>query len=386
MKFSEVIGQQDVKNRLIQMVAEHRVPHALLFCGPEGCGKMAMALAFASYLLGEREEDAEDDSPQTRRATSMLRKWEHPDLHFTYPTIKLASMGDHSPVSLDFVKEWREMLLSEASYPQINDWISRMGKTSSEKDGNKQAIITVEESEAISHNISLMSSQGGYKISLIWLPERMNIQCANKMLKLLEEPPKQTLFLLVSEQPELLLETIRSRTQRIDFKKIATQELEQALIERRGLDRDTAHRMARIANGNWNKALEELNAGNENQQFLDLFIMLMRLAYMRKIHDLKKWCDIVAAFNREKQKRMLDYFTHMLRESFMYNFHQEELVYMTQEEENFAKNFARFINEANIIDIFHLFDECKAMINQNANAKIIFFDMVLNVIVMLIRK
>lgn len=144
--------------------------------------------------------------------------------------------------------------------------------------------------------------------------------------------------------------------------------------------------MARIANGNWNKALEELNAGNENQQFLDLFIMLMRLAYMRKIHDLKKWCDIVAAFNREKQKRMLDYFTHMLRESFMYNFHQEELVYMTQEEENFAKNFARFINEANIIDIFHLFDECKAMINQNANAKIIFFDMVLNIIVMLIRK
>ena len=109
MKFSEVIGQQDVKNRLMQMVAEHRVPHALLFCGPEGCGKMAMALAFASYLLGEREEDAEDDSPQTRRATSMLRKWEHPDLHFTYPTIKLASMGDHSPVSLDFVKEWREM-------------------------------------------------------------------------------------------------------------------------------------------------------------------------------------------------------------------------------------------------------------------------------------
>ena len=104
MKFSEVIGQQDVKNRLMQMVAEHRVPHALLFCGPEGCGKLAMALAFASYLLGEREEDAEDDSPQTRRATSMLRKWEHPDLHFTYPTIKLASMGDHSPVSLDFVR------------------------------------------------------------------------------------------------------------------------------------------------------------------------------------------------------------------------------------------------------------------------------------------
>ena len=384
MKFSEVIGQQDVKNRLMQMVTEQRVPHALLFCGPQGCGKLAMALAFASYLLGEREE--ENGSLETKRATSMLSKWEHPDLHFTYPTIKLASMGDRAPVRLEFVKEWREMLLNEAAYPQINTWISKMGKTSSDKDGNKQAIITVEESEAISHNISLMSSQGGYKISLIWLPERMNIQCANKMLKLLEEPPRQTLFLLVSEQPELLLETIRSRTQRIDFKKIDTASLEQALLDRRGLDHDTAHRMARIANGNWNKALEELDAGNENQQFLDLFIMLMRLAYMRKIHDLKKWCDIVAAFNREKQKRMLDYFTHMLRESFVYNFQQKELVYMTLEEENFAKNFARFINEANIIDIFQLFDECKAMIHQNANAKIVFFDMVLNIIVLLIRK
>ena len=386
MKFSEVIGQQDVKNRLMQMVAEHRVPHALLFCGPEGCGKMAMALAFASYLLGEREEDAEDDSPQTRRATSMLRKWEHPDLHFTYPTIKLASMGDHSPVSLDFVKEWREMLLSEASYPQINDWISRMGKTSSEKDGNKQAIITVEESEAISHNISLMSSQGGYKISLIWLPERMNIQCANKMLKLLEEPPRQTLFLLVSEQPELLLETIRSRTQRIDFKKIETAEMEKALTERRALEPDMAHRIARIANGNWNLALEELDAGNENRQHLDMFIMLMRLAYMRKIGDLKKWTDVIATFGREKQKRMLDYFMHMLRESFMYNFRNPELSYMTQDEENFAKNFARFINEANIIDISNLFEDSKRMISQNANAKIVFFDMALKIIVLLLRK
>ena len=370
MQRNEVIGQQEVWNRLMEMVQENRLPHALMFCGPQGCGKLAMALAFASYILG--------DSP-------MLRKWEHPDLHFTFPTIKTANMGsEHKPVSLDFIKEWRELLLSKGPYIQISDWMLKMGKT--DADYNKQAIITAEETDAISHELMMMSSQGGYKISLIWLPERMNIQSANKILKLLEEPPRQTVFLLVSENPELLLETIRSRTQRIDFKKIATQELEQALIERRGLDRDTAHRMARIANGNWNKALEELNAGNENQQFLDLFIMLMRLAYMRKIHDLKKWCDIVAAFNREKQKRMLDYFTHMLRESFMYNFHQEELVYMTQEEENFAKNFARFINEANIIDIFHLFDECKAMINQNANAKIIFFDMVLNIIVMLIRK
>ena len=366
----DVIGQQEVWNRLMEMVQENRIPHALMFCGPEGCGKLAMALAFASYLLG--------DSP-------MLNKWEHPDLHFTYPTIKTSDMGsDHTPVSYDFIKEWREMLLKDGPYVLIGEWMQKMGK--SDADLNKQAIITAEESDALAKKLIMMSSQGGYKISLIWLPERMNQQSADKILKLLEEPPRQTLFLLVSEQPELLLETIRSRTQRIDFKKIATEDIEQALIERRALEPDMAHRIARIANGNWNAALEELNAGNEKRQHLDMFIMLMRLADMRNIHDLKKWSEVVSTFGREKQKRMLDYFMHMLRESFMYNFRQPELNYMTQEEENFAKNFARFINEANIIDISNLFEESKRFIGQNANPKIVFFDLALKIIVLLIRK
>ena len=381
----EVIGQQDIWSRLMEMVQENRVPHALMFCGPQGCGKLAMALAFASYLLGERESAPEELTEEQKRTQAMLRKWEHPDLHFTFPTIKTSDMGgDHNPVSLDFIKEWKEMLLSQGPYVLISDWMERMGK--SDADFNKQAIITVEETDNISRELSMMSSQGGYKISLIWLPERMNIQAANKILKLLEEPPRQTLFLLVSENPELLLETIRSRTQRLDFKKIDNDSLEQALIERRALAQEMAHRIARIANGNWNAALEELDSGNENRQHLDMFIMLMRLAYMRNIHDLKKWSDVVATFGREKQKRMLDYFMHMLRESFMYNFRNPELSYMTQEEENFARNFARFINEANIIDISNLFEETKRFIAQNANPKIVFFDLALKIIVLLIRK
>ena len=381
----EVIGQQDIWSRLMEMVQENRVPHALMFCGPQGCGKLAMALAFACYLLGERESAPEELTEEQKRTQAMLRKWEHPDLHFTFPTIKTSDMGgDHNPVSLDFIKEWKEMLLSQGPYVLISDWMQRMGK--SDADFNKQAIITVEETDNISRELSMMSSQGGYKISLIWLPERMNIQAANKILKLLEEPPRQTLFLLVSENPELLLETIRSRTQRLDFKKIDNDSLEQALIERRALAQEMAHRIARIANGNWNAALEELDSGNENRQHLDMFIMLMRLAYMRNIHDLKKWSDVVATFGREKQKRMLDYFMHMLRESFMYNFRNPELSYMTQEEENFARNFARFINEANIIDISNLFEESKRFIAQNANPKIVFFDLALKIIVLLIRK
>ena len=377
---SEVIGQQEVWDRLMEMVQENRVPHALMFCGPEGCGKLAMALAFASYLLGENGSEEEQ-----RRAQTMLKKWEHPDLHFTFPTIKTSDMSsDQKPTSLDFIKEWREILLSQGPYILISDWMKKMGKT--DTDFNKQAIITAEETDNLSRELSMMSSQGGYKISLIWLPERMNLTSANKILKLLEEPPRQTLFLLVSENPELLLETIRSRVQRIDFKKISTEEVEKALVERRALEPDMAHRIARIANGNWNLALEELDAGNENRQHLDMFIMLMRLAYMRNIHDLKKWSEVVATFGREKQKRMIDYFLHMLRESFMYNFRQPELSYMTQEEENFAKNFARFINEANIIDIANLFEESKRCISQNANPKIVFFDLALKIIVLLIRK
>ena len=196
----EVIGQQDIWNRLMEMVQENRVPHALMFCGPQGCGKLAMALAFASYLLGERDEtDAaaqalppmSDD--QKRRACSMLGKWEHPDLHFTFPTIKTSDMpSEHKPVSLDYIRQWREMLLSQGPYITISDWMKHMGKV--EGDFNKQAIITVEESNNIARELIMMSNQGGYKISLMWLPERMNDESANKILKLLEEPPRQTLF------------------------------------------------------------------------------------------------------------------------------------------------------------------------------------------------
>lgn len=378
MLVSEVIGQQDVWKRLMEMVQENRVPHAMLFCGPEGCGKMAVALAFASYLLGERDGETEVQSS----VHAMLKNWAHPDLYFSFPTIKSANMtSDHKPVSDDYLQEWREMLVKKGPYFLINDWLEAMG------DSNKQAIITGEESDALSHKLSMMSSQGGYKVSVIWLPERMNLTSANKILKLLEEPPRQTVFLLVSEHPEQLLETIRSRTQRIDLKRIDTEEIEQALIERRGLEPEMARRVARIAHGNWNHAVAELNAGNENRQLLDMFIMLMRLAYMRNIHDMKKWCDVVAnAYGREKQIRLLNYFMHMLRESFMYNFRQPSLTYMTQEEEEFARNFSPFINEANIIDISHLFEETKRLIMQNANPKIAFFDMSLKIIMLLLRK
>lgn len=210
---------------------------------------------------------------------------------------------------------------------------------------NQQAIITAGESDELSRKLSIKSSQGGYKVSLIWLPERMNAECANKLLKLIEEPPSQTVFIMVCEEPDKLLDTIRSRTQRIDIKRIDEASIRQALMERRGLDADTATRITRIANGSWLKAVGALDADNENEQFLIMFQKLMRLAYSRKVKELKQWSEAMQTMGREKQKRFLAYFLRLVRENFAYNFMQPELNYMTQQEEDFARNFARFVNE-----------------------------------------
>ena len=381
MTFNDVIGQGEVKERLLQMVRENRVPHAMLFCGPEGCGKMALAIAFACHLLsaGEKKEASMfgDSEPQEN---PMLKELQHPDLHFTYPTIKLPSMGaEHQPVSDDFATEWNSMVTQDP-YFTIDQWMTAMGAA------NQQAIITGAESDELSHKLSLKSSQGGYKVSVIWLHERKNHTSANKLLKLLEEPPQQTVFIMVSEAPEQLIDTIRSRTQRIDVRRIENDAIMQALVKRRGLEEEDARRIARLANGNWQNAISMLDAANENNQFLDYYKLLMRLAYTRNIKDLKKWSENIAALGREKQKRMLSYFNRQVRENFMNNFGIEELNYMTLEESEFSKKFSRFINEANVIEISELLTKAERDIGQNANAKVVFFDLALQMVVLLIRK
>lgn len=369
MTFDEVIGQEEAKQRLKQMHTNGKLPHAMMLCGPKGCGKMALAMAFACYLL---------DSSDKQKA--MLAKMEHPDLHFTFPTIKLPSMGtDHKPVSDDFIREWRRMIIRNP-YFTMDQWMAEIGAE------NQQAIITAGESDSLTRKLSLKSSQGGYKVSVIWLPERMNIECANKLLKLIEEPPRQTVFIMVCEEPSKLLETIRSRTQRIDIKKIDNDSIEQALVSKRGISQEAAKRIARLANGNWQKAIEELQADSENELFLDMYQSLMRLAYMRNIKELKKWSEVISSYGREKQKRFLDFFLRLTRENFMYNFGNPEIVYMTRNEEEFASKFARFVNEKNILQIYDLANRATRDIGQNANAKIVFFDLALQMIVLLLQK
>jgi DNA polymerase-3 subunit delta' len=380
MTWSEVIGQEEAKERLMQMVREDRLPHAMMLCGPVGSGKLALAIAFGCYLLSRKEEGGTRNENSSRHIQAMLQKLEHPDLHFTYPTIKLPSMkSDYKPVSDDFAKEWHELVM-ESPYFTMEEWMEAMGGE------NQQAIITAGESDDLVRKLSLKSSQGGYKVSIIWLPERMNIECANKLLKLIEEPPQQTVFIMVSEEPEKLLETIRSRVQRIDIRKTDNDAIRQALIERRGIDEDSAQRISRLANGNWLAAIEELQADSEKGLFLDMYKNLMRLAYQRKIKDLRKWSEQMAAMGREKQRRWLTYFLRMTRESFVYNFREQDLNYMTADEEAFAQNFARFINENNILPISDLANLAIRDIGQNANAKIVFFDFALQIIVLLLQK
>ena len=374
MKFSENIGQEDVVARLRLMAEEDRVPHALMLAGASGYGTLPLALSLASWLLGEREEGT------NANVGAMLKKFRHPDLHFVYPVIRPAGTpSNRDIVSDDFAAEWNELLLRSPFFT-FEEWLTMM------KTENQQAQIFAAEADVLIHKLSLKSSQGGYKVCIIWLPERMNVSFANKILKLLEEPPTRTVFLLVSEEPQKLLETIRSRVQRIDVKRISDEAVKAALVTKRGLDDALSERVTHIACGNWLKAMAFLDTGNENREFHEMFVMLMRFAYQRNTMGMKKWADAVASYGREKQKRLLMYMASQVRENFMYNFGDPQLVYMTEEEERFSKNFARFVNEANVIEMLNLIDKTTRAIGQNANAKMEFFDFALKTIVLIIRK
>ena len=376
MNFSEVIGQDDVKSRLLTLIESGKMPHSLLLYGAPGCGKMALALALASHLLGENDVN----NSKAASVKAMLDRWEHPDLHFSYPVIRpTGPTADHKMISDDFAKEWH-LLLKKGPYFDMDTWLEHMNAA------NQQAIIFASESDNLTRKLNLKSSMGGYKVAIIWLPERMNVECANKLLKLLEEPPHQTLFIMVSEAPERLLETVRSRTQMIQVKRIDTAVLERALVEKRGLDDDTAHRVAQIANGSWLDAIRMLNADSEAKQFFNDFVSVMRASYRRDIREMKAWSERVATYGREKQKRMLLYFHRMFRENFMYNFKQDSLIHFTQDEEQFAQKFAPFINERNIVELYELVELNIRDLSQNANPKIVFFDFTLRVTMLLVRK
>lgn len=368
MYFRDVIGQDEAKQRLIREVAEGRIPHARLVCGPEGSGKLPLALAYARYLCCTDRQGGEacGKCPSCVKMNKLV----HPDVHFVFP------VKNSNCVSDDYLSEWRSLCLATPyfSFPQ---WMEAMGVE------NQQPLIGVKESDEISRKLNLKSSAGGYKVMIIWLPEKMNVQSANKLLKLLEEPPRQTVFLLVSEQPDQLLVTIQSRTQRLELRKLPEEVVRQALEERFGLQPADAAPIARMSAGNFLKAQETIRLNEEGRMWFDLFVSLMRLSYQRKLREMKLWSEQVAAMGRERQKHFLEYCQRSLRENFICNFHRAELNYMSPDEQTFAQRFSPFVNERNVIGIMEELSLAQLHVEQNVNPKMIFFDFALKMIMLL---
>lgn len=353
-----IIGQDEVRQQLARLINAGRMPHALLLAGPEGNGAYGIALEVAARLLG---------------APAMMAKLQHPDLHLSFPVYK----KDSKPTTSDtFVRQWRDMVL-QSPYFGYAEWMDAIGAE------NQQLTIYVEESEALLRKLSLKANQGGYKVSIIWLPEKMNAECANKLLKLLEEPPQYTIFILVSEHPEQLLTTVRSRCQTIDVPPHQTADIQQTLVSTFHVDTAQAESIARAAYGNVCAAIRMITDNSEAEQFIELFKSLMRLSYMRKVKEMKAWADEVAGMGRERQKRFLNYCQRMVRENFIYNFHMPQLNYMSTPEAEFAVRFAPYINERNVIGIADELQLCYRDIAQNANPKIVFFDFALKMIVLI---
>lgn len=368
--FKDVVGQEEVKQLLTGSVRSGKVPHALLFTGVSGSGKLPLALAFARYLLCQHP--LPDDSCGNCASCRMVDRLAHPDLHFAFPIIKKKAGRDS--VCDDFLPQWREMLERDP-YVGLQQWMRRIDA------GNQQPQIYVRESDEIQRKLSLKSSQGGYKVMLVWLPEKMNVDCANKLLKLLEEPPVKTVFLLVSEQPDMLLSTIVSRTQRVNLHPLSDQEIEGFLRIRYSLVEEDARDIAHRSAGSLLKAMENIQLSEENRLCFDLFVNLMRMAYKRDIRSLKVWSEQVAGMGRERQKNLLEYCQRMVRENFIMNFRHPEMVYMNPDEESFSVRFAPFINERNIFQIMALLEEAQTHIEQNVSARMVFFDMALRMIV-----
>ncbi len=373
--FKDVIGQEALKEKLRREVNEGHIPHAQLFCGPSGVGKLALALAYARYLCCTNRSDGEACGH-----CQSCKQWDqlmHPDVHFMFPIV--SSEKKKKTICADYLTEWRELLIN-SPYFSYSQWLEAIDAE------NSQALIYTKESDEITKTLSLKPVQGDFKITIIWLPEKMNETSANKMLKLLEEPPERTIFLLCSEEPERMLPTILSRAQRINLPRLTEIEIAKALQNKYGIEPRDSENLAHLANGSFVKALDQIHLNEDNDRYLELFISLMRLAYARRIREMKAWSEEVASLGREKQKELLTYCQRMIRESFMANFHQKQMSYMNLEEQNFTSRFAPFVNEGNAMGIMQELSEAQIHIEQNVNAKMVFFDLALKMIVLLIKK
>ncbi|MAB48715.1 MAG: DNA polymerase III subunit delta' [Flavobacteriaceae bacterium] len=371
MLFSEVLGQEHIKNHLTTSVDQGRIAHAQLFVGPEGSGTLPMAIAYAQYILCSNSGG--ENTGGNESCNLKFKNVSHPDLHFAFP-VTTSDKVKSKPVSNFYLEEWRQ-LLDQQPYGNLFDWYKLLGVD------NKQGQIGVDEAFEIVKSLSLKSYEGGYKVMLIWMAEKMNTAAANKLLKLIEEPPEKTIFILIAEDEEQIINTIRSRCQILTFPPLAEEAITEALVRNYHIENAVATKIAHQANGNYNKACDLIYQDSEDIQFEKWFILWVRSAFKARgnkaaIHDLISWSEEIAKTGRETQKKFLAFCLNYFRQAMLMNYKADSLVYLEPKSEGFKlENFAPFVHGNNILEISDELQDAIYHIERNGNSKIILTDL-----------
>lgn len=363
MRFADIIGQQALKHHLAESIDRGRISHAQLFTGAAGTGALPLAIAYAQYLNCPNRKDG--DSCGICPSCQQIAQLAHPDVHFVFPVNKQGKKLGEAVLSSDFMPLWREMIADTNGYFTRQMWYDRLdlGKT-------LQGMISAKEADEIIRRLSFKSFESEYKVMIVWLPEMMNEEAANKILKILEEPWEKTIFLLVSERPDRLLQTILSRTQEVAIPRLTVEDL-MPLSEG---DEQQRRNIARLAAGDVIE-MRRLAGGEEDavrRESFDLFCRLMRLSYNDKHLELIDWADEVAQLSREQQRSMLLHAARLLRESYMLHAGLGSISYLWGEEAKFCNNFAPFIGNQNIEFLIGEIETAMRQISQNGNARIVF--------------
>lgn len=371
MRFADIIGNNEATTALRSMADSGRIPHAMLIHGPEGIGKMIAARAFISYLNCEnpRNGDSCGVCPSCRR----IEAGNNPDIHYVYPVRKTSS--PKRSTSTDYIEQWHRFL-KESPYMDQATWLSLIEAE------NSQPAIYVDEAEAIAEAASMSAYADKYKIFLIWLPERMRPDTANKLLKLIEEPYEDTLFICVSNQPSLILPTISSRLRPVEMRPPGQDVIMNALLGR-GVSQISARNASRLAEGSLQRAFSLLAQEGETEEFSGIFKDSMRLAYARKVGEMRRLSENLASMGREKNLRALDYFARLTRENFIANLSIPPLNIMTEDEEAFSQRFSPFIHSGNVEKIITEIGLARRDISRNANSKLVWFDFLLRLMLLL---
>ncbi len=373
MKFADVIGQDAIKNRLIKTVRNSRVSHAQLFIGPEGTGKLPMALAYAQFINCTNKQ--ENDSCGLCPSCIKYEKLIHPDLHFIYPTA--TKKGLEKPTSKDFIKHWRELLMENKAYMNLPAWYEKIGIE------RKQGIINSRDCNDIIKTLSYKSYEANYKVMIIWMVEKLYHAAAPKILKILEEPPDKTLFILVSDHPDQIIKTILSRTQLVKFPFIEKESLIEALINE-GYEQNLISDALKISRGSYLEAKQVLDQSVESDVNTKWFTKWMRLCFSGQVSETLDFVAELSKHTRDNQKAFLNYTLRMIRESMLLNNDSNDLVRLNKSESDFivgvgAKRFYPFIHPKNIFAIAEELEKSIYHIERNANPNILFFDLSLKI-------